>query len=94
MVKFPPLMANLHSAIKQIRKDAKKRMQNQAVLSELHTLWKKFSALAGTSPKEAEPLGNTLVSKWDRAVSRGIVPKGRANRKKARIANAFQKTAK
>lgn len=87
-------MANLHSAIKQIRKDAKKKIRNQAVLSELHTLWKKFSLLAGTHPQEAQPLGTTLVSKWDRAVSRGIVPKGRANRKKARIAIALKKTSK
>ncbi len=87
-------MANLHSAIKQIRKDSKKRIQNQAVRSELHSLWKKFSLLAGTNPADARPVANTLVSKWDRAVSRGIVPKGRANRKKSRIASALQKINK
>ena len=84
-------MANVHSAIKAIRKDAKKRSRNQAVLSELQSLWKKFSAAPGAA--EARTSAQVLVSKWDRAVSRGVVPKGRANRKKARIAGALAKFA-
>lgn len=82
-------MANVHAAIKQIRKDAKRRVANQAVFSELHTLWRKFSQLS--DPGKAQPLAQTLTSKWDRAVSRGMVPKGRANRKKARIAHRLGK---
>ncbi len=84
-------MANVHSAIKAIRKDTKKRSRNQAVLSELQSLWKKFSAASDAA--QARASAQVLVSKWDRAVSRGMVPKGRANRKKARIAGALAKLA-
>lgn len=89
-------MANVHAAIKQIRKDAKRRSRNQAALSELHTLWRKFSKLDRSEASQAEILSRELVSKWDRAVTRGMIPKGRANRKKVRIAlhlNRLKKTA-
>ena len=85
-------MANVHAAIKQIRKDAKRRLRNQGALSELHTLWKKFTQLLASNPAEARSFAPTLTSKWDRAASSGIVPKGRANRKKARIASALTAT--
>ena len=85
-------MANVHAAIKQIRKDAKRKLRNQAALSELHTLGKNFTQLLGSNPEEARTFAQTLTSKWDRAVSGGIVPKGRANRKKARIALALSST--
>ena len=84
-------MANVHAAIKQIRKDAKKRVRNQAVLSELKTLWRKLSLSTSKDAKEAQVLAQNLVSKWDRAVSAGAVPKTRANRKKARIAGFLNK---
>lgn len=84
-------MANVHAAIKQIRKDAKKRLRNQAVLSELKTLSKKFPELASKDRAQVESLAQALVSKWDRAVSQGVVPRGRADRKKARIALSVNK---
>ena len=84
-------MANVHASIKQIRKDAKKRLHNQAIRSELHTLWKKFSQLLASNPQEARAFAPALTSKWDRAVSHGIVPKRRADRKKARVAQALTK---
>lgn len=87
-------MANVHSAIKQIRKDAKRRLANQAVLSELKTLWKKLTSLSKGDQNQAQLLARKLTSKWDRAVLRGIVPRGRADRKKARIAHFLTKLTK
>jgi len=84
-------MANVHSAIKQIRKDAKKRTRNQAVLSELKSLWRRFAVLPESESSQAATISRELIAKWDRAVSRGVVPKGRANRKKARIARHLTK---
>ena len=84
-------MANVHSAIKQIRKDAKKRNRNQARLSELHSLWKKLTLVPKSETAKAKPLAQTLISKWDRAASKGFVPKERANRKKTRIALFLKK---
>ena len=79
-------MANVKSAIRQIRKDERKRVQNQAVLSELKTLERKLTALTPKDRTEAESLVRTLASHWDRAVSAKIVPKRRADRKKSRTA--------
>ncbi len=80
-------MANVKSAIRQIRKDAKRRTQNRQILSALGTLAKKLVTFGSENRKDAEAFARTVVSKWDRAVARGIVPKGRANRKKARVAH-------
>lgn len=80
-------MANIHAAIKQIRKDAKRRVRNQAVLTELRTSWKRLAKSTKAEASEAKLAAQQLVSKWDRAVSNGTVPKGRADRKKARIAH-------
>ena len=84
-------MANVAAAIKQIRKDSKKRLQNQSVLSELKSLTKKLAEVAKEKPAEAGAFARTVVSKWDRAASSGVVPKGRANRNKARIAGLLSK---
>ena len=80
-------MANVHAAIKAIRQSARRRVQNQAVLTELKTHWKKLGQLTKAELAKAKTLASELVSKWDRAVSNGVVPKGRADRKKARIAH-------
>ena len=87
-------MANVHAAIKQIRKDEKRRGRNQAVLAELKTLWHKLSTLPQSDTGQAKSLARNLVSKWDRAVSRGVVPKSRANRKKARLASLLNKLSR
>lgn len=78
-------MPNIKSAMKRIRSDAKKRANNQAAISELKSLAKKMRSLA-SEPAKAEELAKQLVSRFDKAVSRGIVPKGRASRNKSRIA--------
>jgi small subunit ribosomal protein S20 len=87
-------MANVHAAIKEIRKSAKKRARNQSAASELKTLWRKLTSLGSKEAAEAKSLAQRLVSKWDRSVSAGIVPKQRANRKKARIAALLNKLSR
>ena len=87
-------MANVHAAIKQIRKDSKKKIRNQDALSELKNLGAKLSQTSPQDAAKAKDLARELVSRWDRAVSRGIVPRGRADRKKARIAYFLNKLAR
>ena len=84
-------MANVHSAIKEIRKNNRKRVQNQAVLSELKSTWMKLTRLPKTDIEKAKTMARELTSKWDKAVSSKIVPKGRADRKKSRIAHLLGK---
>ncbi|HOW59007.1 MAG TPA: 30S ribosomal protein S20 [Candidatus Omnitrophota bacterium] len=78
-------MPNIRSAAKRIRSDAKKRAKNQAVLAELKTMGKKLTQLA-QQPEKAKALAASLVSCYDHAVTKGVIPRGRANRKKSRIA--------
>ena len=84
-------MPNIQSAAKRMRSDLKKHLKNQAVLSELHTLYKKLAEDAATDPKTVSEKARSLVSKLDKAVTQGIIPHGRADRKKARIAKLIAK---
>ena len=84
-------MPNIKSAEKRMRSDAKKHLQNQSTLSELHTLYKKLVELVKTSPESAKEYARELASRLDKAVSRGIIPHRRADRKKARIAKLLSK---
>lgn len=84
-------MPNIASAAKRMRSDAKKRLTNQTTLSELHTLYRKLVAQVEAKAEGAKELARDLVSKLDKAVSRGIIPHGRADRKKARIGKLLSK---
>ncbi|HNX68849.1 MAG TPA: 30S ribosomal protein S20 [Candidatus Omnitrophota bacterium] len=86
-------MPNIPSAAKRIRSDAKKRAKNQAVISELKSMGKKLTQLAA-EPEKAKAFAATLVSRYDRAVSSGVIPRGRADRKKSRIATFLAKIKK
>lgn len=83
-------MPNIKSAIKRMRSDAKKRANNQATISQLHTLSRKLAQLS-SEPAKAKELAAELVSCYDKAVSRGIVPRGRADRRKSRVAHFLAK---
>ena len=84
-------MPNIKSAEKRMRSDAKKQFKNQAALSELHTLYKKLVELVKTKAESAKEEAKNLASKFDKAVSQGIIPHRRADRKKARIAKLLNK---
>ena len=86
-------MPNIRSAAKRVRSDAKKRAKNMAVLSELKSLSKKLSQLA-SEPEKAQALAATLVSRYDHAVTKGVIPSGRTNRRKSRIALFLAKIKK
>ena len=76
-----------------MRSDAKKRARNQAALSELKGLKKKLGRLVA-EPAQAQAVGRELISRFDRAVSRGILPRGRADRNKSRIESFLAKIKK
>ena len=83
-------MPNIQSAMKRMRSDAKKRARNQATISELKTLSKKLTLTAG-DPEKAKEVAAHLLSRYDKAVSRGIIPRGRADRRKSRVAQFLTK---
>lgn len=77
-------MPNIASAAKRIRSDARKRAKNQAVLSEIKTLSKKLAQLTASADKATE-VAQELIARYDRAVTKGVIPRGRADRRKSRI---------
>lgn len=68
-----------------MRSDKRKYERNVATISELRTLDKKLQLLS-KEPEKAIEAARLLASRYDRAVSRGVIPRGRADRKKSRIA--------
>ena len=84
-------MPNIQSAVKRMRSDTKKRLHNQNVLSELHTLYQKLVNQVAVDLDTAKKQAENLISKLDKAVSHGIIPHGRADRKKARIGKLLRK---
>jgi small subunit ribosomal protein S20 len=87
-------MANTKSAERRARSSARRYEHNRAAKSRLKTLQSRFLRLLSAGKKEEA--GQTLrlaVSALDKAAKTGVIPKGRADRKKARLAarlNALQ----
>ncbi|MBI4373052.1 MAG: 30S ribosomal protein S20 [Candidatus Omnitrophica bacterium] len=83
-------MPNKKSAEKRMRSDAKKHLTNQSTLSELHTRYQNLVEQVKSSPEKAKEMARILISKFDKAVSHGIIPHARADRKKSRIGKLLQ----
>ncbi len=76
-----------HAAVKQLRKDKKRHVRNQALESELKTFTKQFLTLIQTKKvDEARALLSTLEKKYDRAASRHVIHRNTASRVKSRLA--------
>ena len=88
-------MANIKSAKKRVLIAEANRVRNVAFKTSIKTAVKKALALATGEDKEAL---NTAVSKvyqlCDKAVSKGILHKNTAARKKSRLVLAIKKIAK
>lgn len=82
-------MANLKSQIKRNRQTVKRHDRNQAVRSALKTSTKKVhTAVAAGDAEGAAALQREAARELDKAVSRGIVHKKTAARRKSRLAKA------
>ena len=80
-------MANRRNAVKKIRADEKKRVQNKSVKSELKTLIRDFlGCCSGKKLDAAKTQISELFSKFDRAVKKGVIRENTANRRKSRLA--------
>ena len=76
-------MAHHKSAKKRIRSNEKKRVKNQIVLSKVKTLVKK---VYNTETKvDAEKYLKEAVSYLDKTVSKGMIHKNTASRKKSSL---------
>ena len=87
-------MPILKSPAKRMRSDAKRAARNLAVKTRLKTEYKRLIKLVKEKSKDKDKNAQVLVSLYDKAVTHGAIPKARANRKKARIAQLLAKSSK
>ncbi|MGB9642407.1 MAG: 30S ribosomal protein S20 [Candidatus Ratteibacteria bacterium] len=79
-----PVKKKKPSVLKRQRQEQKRRMRNKAVLTKLKTLIKKVKKLI-IDGKEYQPTLKTAIKEIDKAVSKGIIHKNNAARKKSRL---------
>jgi small subunit ribosomal protein S20 len=82
-------MPHHKSAVKRIRTAKKSKDRNISVKTEIKTWLKKVAE----TPKDKE-VARMTVSKIDRAVRKGVIPKSVANRRKSRLALMINRTTK
>jgi small subunit ribosomal protein S20 len=78
-------MANIKSQIKRNRQNEVRRMRNKSVNSSLKTSVKKVES-AATAGEPIDELLREAQAKIDAAVSKGVLHKKTAARKKSRLA--------
>jgi small subunit ribosomal protein S20 len=79
-------MANIKSQIKRNRQNEKARLRNKSVRSEMRSAIRKLEDAAASGEPTGELL-QTAQSKIDSAVSKGVLKKTTAARKKSRLAS-------
>ena len=87
-------MPNIKSAKKRVKVTEKKTLINLSHKTALKTAIKKFEAAVATGDKDsAKTLFNEASKKLDQSVSRGILHKNNAARKKSQLALKLAKLA-
>ena len=87
-------MPNKHAALKQLRKDRKRRARNQAATSELRTLTKQVIVLLRAEKREETgTLLRKISSAYDRAAQKGIIHRNTAARYKSRLTKRIKTAA-
>jgi small subunit ribosomal protein S20 len=76
-------VANTKSAMKRIRQNERRRVRNRAVRSQVRTAVKVARAIAG--PEQRATIEEAIRS-LDKAVSKGVIHRNTAARKKSALA--------
>lgn len=83
-------MPNIKSAIKRVKTSEKRRALNASQKSALRTAVKSFETAAAASDVEQAQSALLAASrKLDKAVTKGLIHKNAAARKKSRLAKKF-----
>ena len=83
------------SSYKELRKSKPRHLRNIATKSELKTLIKKINTLvAAKKSDEAKKTIASIVSKIDRAASKGVIKRNAASRKISRLMKKLSSPAK
>ncbi|HHT14403.1 MAG: 30S ribosomal protein S20 [Christensenellales bacterium] len=84
-------MANIKSSKKRISVIRKRTLENRMVKTSAKNAVKKFVKLLDEDPVQAQSQLSATTSIIDKAVTKGVMHKNAANRKKARLARALNK---
>ena len=86
-------MANIKSQLKRIKTNEKARLRNKAVKSELRTLVRSFREASASGDKETVEAALRAASrKLDKAVSKGVIHRNNAARRKSRLMKKFNRS--
>ena len=78
-------MANTKSAIKRIRQNERRRLRNRVARSRVRTALKTARAAITENVETARPSVSDAIRSLDKAVTKGIVHRNTAARKKSRL---------
>jgi small subunit ribosomal protein S20 len=79
-------LANTPSAIKRIRQNERRRLRNRGVRSKLRTAVKTARTALGASGTDARAVVSEAMRALDKAVTKGVVHRNTAARKKSALA--------
>ena len=78
-------MANIKSQIKRNKQNEQRHERNKATRSELKTRVKNALSAAAAGEENSIEAMRTAVSKLDKAVTKGVIHKNQASRRKGRL---------
>lgn len=81
-------MANIKSQIKRNRQNEKRRLRNRAVRGMFRSAIRDARSTIETGALDQDALANA-ISQIDKAVSKGVIHKNNAARRKSRLIKAF-----
>ncbi|OGF25227.1 30S ribosomal protein S20 [Candidatus Falkowbacteria bacterium RIFOXYB2_FULL_34_18] len=87
-------MANTKSALKELRKGAKREIYNKKIKDNLKTLIKKTRKAIEVKDAKAEEMVKTAIKTIDKAKQKGVIKKNTADRKKSRLQTKLNKDKK
>lgn len=88
-------MPNIKSAVKRVKTSEKKRLRNASQKSALRTAIKSYETTVAGGNAEASKEALILAQKkLDKAVTKGLIHKNAANRKKSRLAKRLNALSK
>jgi len=88
-------MPNIKSAIKRVKQTSKRNAQNSAQKSALRTAIKTFeTAVSNKDVENAQTALLNATKKLDKAVTKGLIHKNAAARKKSRLTKKFNELNK
>lgn len=86
-------MPNIKSAKKRMKVTAVKTLRNKRIRSAMKTDIKKFDAAAQTNADNQTELFRKATAAVDKAASKGVIHKNKANRKKSQLAKRLNQAA-